>query len=153
MAARTSGHRGKPASEAELRRMVADGMTAREIGEVLDISLSAARCRLVVRGIGSPRRGPRPIDPSAMVELYAAGVNIAEIAGHLGVSVRIVRINARAAGLSPRPLGSRGITLAQYRETLLAKAMAETARIEQRQIKLAEMWDQPHHGGGKKRAA
>ena len=150
----TSSHRGKPASEAELRRMVAEGMSARQIGAALDISTNAAMSRLAARGIRLWRRGPRPFDPRAVLELYAAGVNIIDIAEHFGVSVKSIRNKARDAGIPRRPFGSRGKRLADYQQEQLAARMAETARQEQAQIKLAEMWDQPGtHISGKGKAA
>lgn len=103
-------------------------------------------------------------DPVLLAEMWNAGVSTDEIAAHFGMAHNSCAGNAaRRLGLPPRVRGASGkhnggwvgnLPIAAFFEQKLAARMAETARIEQAQIKLAEMWDQPgHHTSGKRKAA
>lgn len=148
--------RGRKCTRAELVAMAAAGMTLAEIGAALGgISGKAVSYRLRARGIEKDKVCRHARDKSQAVALYAAGVVVSEIAEFCRLNPATIRRAAREAGLPARTRRDRAesMSIAEYAEARLAKAMAETARAERRQIKLAEMWDQPHHGDGKKRAA
>lgn len=144
-------------SEAEFRRLWArQDMTAYRVAEALGCGATTAIKRAKRLGLPDKPKGYRAqVDTNELRTLWLLGISRAEIAAHLGITGSWVCRLAAALGLPPRGRGARPrMTLAAYRETLLAKAMAETARIEQRQIKLAEMWDQPgHNTSGKRKAA
>jgi predicted DNA-binding transcriptional regulator AlpA len=74
--------------------------------------------------------------------LWLAGIGIAEIAGFFSASESTIFKATRRMALPSRRPGTRPeMTLAQFRDTLLAKAMARDAAAEQRQMILAEMAD------------
>jgi hypothetical protein len=136
--------------------MAASGMTLDEIGVALGgISGKAVSFRLRARGITKPPVCRHAKDATHAVALYVAGVIIADIAEACAMTVETVRRAARDAGYPPRRAADRlrSISLHDYRQQQLSARMAETASIEQRQIKLAEMWDQPGHQRSGKRAA
>ena len=149
--------RGRRSTHAELLSLAASGMTLDEIGAALGgISGKAVSFRLRARGITKPPVHRRAKDATHAVELYAAGVLVADIAEACGMTTETVRRAARDAGYPARRAAdrARSIALNDYRQQQLAARMAETARIEQAQIKLAEMWDQPgHQTSGKRKAA
>lgn len=148
-------NRGRKVSDAEFRRMIESGEPLASIGAKLGISAQAVWFRKETRGIPAPMLGRTKAKLDAaprILALYRAGISIDEITRVCRVSKLTVRQTAKAAGEPLR--GKRGTNcprlhdLAQER---LAKAMAETARMEQAQIKLAEMWDQPGHNTSGKR--
>lgn len=77
--------------------------------------------------------------PRAVIVAGRSFQTIAELARFLGRDPSCVRVSLRSG---PEAQGR-----------IVRAVMAETARIEQRQIKLAEMWDQPGHQRSGKRAA
>lgn len=147
----------QPFTPAAFRRAWADDtLNAESVGRKFGIGLHAAHWRAKALGLPKKPRGrPSKIDRAALADMWAAGVSLHGIALHFNVhETSIWRSIHRAALPKRKPDAPDQMTLARYRETLLAAAMADTARIEQRQFKLAEMWDQPgHHTSGKRKAA
>lgn len=147
----------QPFTPAAFRRAWADPrLSAEDVGRRFGLGLHAAHWR--AKALELPRKSPgnfSTISRDEFTAMWLAGVSGAEMATHFGVNDSNIARAAKRFDLPGRRRGARRkMTLAQYHETLLAKAMAETARLEQAQIKLAEMWDQPgHNTSGKRKAA
>ena len=96
-------------------------------------------------------------DGAGFAALWRAGISLDEIARYFGVTNRTVSNTRARLGLMPRVSGTRpAMTLDEYRDTLLARAMGHDARGEQAQMILAEMADRVDNrmvGAAKVRAA
>ncbi|RHZ96479.1 winged helix-turn-helix domain-containing protein [Cereibacter sphaeroides] len=141
-------HRGKIVSNAEFRRLWLDNtISAKEIGQRLDISLSAVSWRARSRGLpprkkGLAMRAHRRITAEALRPLWVCGVNLAGLAEHFGVKEEAITKAARRLGMPPRSVTRwNSITLEQYRAQQLADRMAEEARKTRLQMQFAEMVD------------
>lgn len=145
---------GNIVTQATIRRAWSNpSITARAAAKGLGIARSTLWKR--AKGMGLP---PKPtgrrvqFDHPDFPAMWAFGVTAKEIAAHFDLHPDTPLKAARRLGLQARPKGKE--TMADFLAHKLAKSMAETARIEQAQIKLAEMWDQPgHNTSGKRKAA
>ena len=148
-----------PIPRAKFTRMWLSDMSLVDIAAHFGCSTRTATYRAKSYGLPGKRGGPRPKADRALIrEMYCFGLELTEIAKGAGVHEMTVRRIIADLGL---PMRGKGYRSRQKREKLedflahkLAARMAETARIEQRQIKLAEMWDQPgRYTSGKRKAA
>ena len=96
-------------------------------------------------------------DGAGFAALWCAGISLDEIARYFGVTCRTVSNTRARLGLMRRIPGTRpAMTMDEYRETLLGRAMERDARGEQAQMILAEMADRVDNrmvGAEKVRAA
>lgn len=117
-------------SDAELRRAWSDStITAKAAADRLGISLGALRDRAHHRGL-PPRRNGRPfcVPVPEFTRLWNAGVGNAELAAHFGVRwPSSLGAMAKRLGLRQFVKGEARITMAQYREAQLSRAMRESA--------------------------
>lgn len=118
-------------------------LRAYDVARHFGLSHDGAVRKAKALGLKPKPTGKRPIiDRETFSPMWIAGVMSGEIGRHYGVSASAASHAARRFGLPPRAHGSYGeMTLAQYRDTILASAMARDAAMEQRQILLAEMAD------------
>jgi DNA invertase Pin-like site-specific DNA recombinase len=89
-------------TEAELRQWVAEGKSAREIGEILGCGKSAIGATKSILGIkGGAKRGNAPIDIdfSRVREIFLKGGDIKSAAAALKISVVTLRMKMKEAGL------------------------------------------------------
>lgn len=150
-------------SSAEFAALWADhSITRAEIGRRVNLCEKAVTKRAValglpLRGQGSKKPSLKPADEPLFRDLWRAGVSAAEIAERFGFKYRTVANTCARLKLPKRPPGQRPkMTMAQYRETLLGRAMARAAAIEQGAIINADMADQIGYnvvGAKKARAA
>ena len=151
------GHRQAFTTAAFSRAWADASMTAAEVGAMFGITGWCANWRAKSMGLQKKIKGRRPTCSDVeFVALWSSKLSTEGMAELLKRHVSSIHRRAERMGLPPRKSGfdPDRMTLAAYRETILAKAMAETARIEQAQIKLAEMWDHPsYHPTGKRTAA
>ena len=137
---------GCKVSIATLRAMWADDdLTVDEIGARLGISGCSVR-RLAYQAKFPPKRQGRP--PANLPPIFDAmwrdGVDSSQIAAHFGVALSTVWEAAKARNLPARHRGQRAkMTVPQFFEAELARAMAQTAEAERAQLRLAEMVDTP----------
>lgn len=88
--------------------------------------------------LGLPSRAARRrrrFDYELACEMWRAGVCAQKIADFFGVDMSAISRAASGMGLPPRPRGFRGITLGEFREILLARAMAAEAEAARRRIR------------------
>lgn len=144
-------------SEASFRRLWSrSDLTAERIGVLMGVAPATVLRRAKALNLPSKSAGHRvDVDDEALREMWGLGVRSGDIGAALGVSQAYVSRRVKKLGLPHRRPGARSrMTLSAYRETLLAKAMAETAVREQAQFKLAEMVDhRGTHTSGKRKAA
>ena len=131
-------------SLSEFRALWTDRkLSSGEIGQRIGFCQTRA-CKLA-KSMNLPakrRGGPSKVDDDVLRVLWDAELSSSEIGLHFHCDKVAVLRAADRLGLAKRNRGFRpAMTLAQYRDTLLAKAMACDAAAEQRQMILAEMAD------------
>ena len=113
----------------------------------LQVGLSEKGLTRRAKAMGLPLRGfcTKKLsigDGAGFTALWRAGISLDEIARYFGVTCRTVSNTRVRLGLTQRIPGTRpAMTLAEYRDTLLARAMSRDARLEQARMILAEMAD------------
>lgn len=139
-------NRGKVVSEAAFRRMWMDlTMTRAEIGAVIGITPQCVMKRAKRRGLPSrrdlKRETCRVFDVDEFRDMWVAGVRTKDILAHFWCSNPTTTDAAKRFGLSPRGKGwqYQGITIDEYREIQLGRAMAEEAKRREDRIRKAGM--------------
>lgn len=141
--------RGRKVSLAQFRNMLAamrQGDVARELG----ISQQSVHYRAKARGLLTGKMGPAPTiaDDDEFASMWNAGLRTDEVARHFGVSERTVRNHVQRLNL-PRRMGriTPKMTMTEYQQTQLAKAMAASAAETARAMKAAQEADRATGAG------
>ena len=127
--------------------------TTKQIAAAFNMSPATANRVAQAMGLPARKKGARlKMRPDLFRAMWLAGVSVAEIVAHFRVDDATVTNTVQRLGVGSRPC----LTLDDFKAGLLARAMARSAAIEQRQIKLAEMADniRPNAGreGGRRAA-
>ena len=133
-------------SASEFRRIYArPDWTAKDVARYFGIAHDTAVRKANEMGLPRKPTGyPSRIDKALFAHLWAAGVKQDGIAEACGISRSAVSFAATRFSLPPRSACT--MSLSQYREGLLSRAMARDAAAEQRQMILAEMADMTSDG-------
>jgi len=128
-------------SAAEFRRVYAKtDLTCRDVAKHFGIAHDTAVRKAKAMGLPPKPSGyPSRIDRALLSHLWAAGVQMEGIGQACGVTRTAVHYAAKRFGLPSRT--TTVISLREYLDVLLVRAMARDAAIEQRQMILAEMAD------------
>jgi hypothetical protein len=119
---------------ADIRRVWLDpSLTTAAAARVVGLTRTNLWVRAKALGLPPRKKGrPHVIPPDQLRLLWAANVRVADIAERYGCPFGSVRQAAKLLGLPARPMGKHAtITLQQYRDQLLGRAMARAARRDQ----------------------
>lgn len=139
-------NRGKIVSEAAFRRMWMDlTMSREEIGALIGITPQCVMKRAQRRGLPSRKvlahDTCRVFDVDEFRDMWVTGVRTKDILAHFGCSNPTTTAAAKRFGLPPRGRRwhHRGISIEEYREIQLGRAMAAEAKRREDRLRRAEM--------------
>lgn len=128
-------NRGKVVSEAAFRRMWMDlAITREEIGALIGITPQCVMKRAKRRGLPSRRalahETCRVFDVDEFRDMWVTGVRTKDILAYFGCSNPTTTEAAKRFGLPPRGRSwqYRGVSIEEYREIKLGRAMAQEAK-------------------------
>lgn len=146
---------GIPHSRAEFCRLWNSPMSLKEIAAHFKCATRTITDRATKYGLPCKTGGaPRKIDRGALVEMFHFGLEYAEIAKALGCSRSAVAVIVLEMVADKRlPPRGKGFHAKRRRDKLTdflahkaRQRLAEAAKAEQEQLRLAEMVDAPYHG-------
>lgn len=139
-------NRGKVVSEAAFRRMWMDLTIPREeIGALIGITPQSVMRRAKRRGLPSrrdlARETCRSFDVDEFRDMWITGVRTKDILAYFGCSNPTTTEAAKRFGLPPRGKSwqYRGISIEEYREIQLGRAMAAEAKRRESRLRKAGM--------------
>lgn len=143
--------RGRRVALAQFRHML-ETMSQGDVARELGISQQAVHYRAKARGLLTGKMGPAPTiaDDGEFISMWNAGLWTEEIARHFGVAERTVRNHVQRLNL-PRRSGriTPKVTMREYQQTQLAKAMAASAAETARAMKAAQEADRATGAGAR----